>query len=204
MDNVGTNWFFFFSFFVIVLFLFRTNWFIITSSKSPTSSKRQLNTALSRLYQRLSRRYAQKGYTGYAKHKGSLSPRDNGENQKNRLPRGLLYCDANHHVRKKIACLSRWRVRIEKWTNNMNVWFIHGYASPSLLVAATSSIPLSSIILVEHHYQQLLLLLTTITNNNDQQQQPTTTTIALSIIVYNNFMMMDHGRLLRITNAEGS
>ena len=28
-------------------------------------------------------RYAQKGYTGYAKHKGSLSPRDNGENQKN-------------------------------------------------------------------------------------------------------------------------
>ena len=113
---------------------------------------------------KLPRRYAQKGYTGYPKHKGSLCPRDNGENQKNWLHRGLLYCDANHHVRKKIACLSRWRVRMDKWTNNMNVWsaktasiFIHGYASPSLLVATTSPTPLSSIILVEHHYQQLLL-----------------------------------------------
>ena len=110
----------------------------------------------------------------------------------------------------------RLRVSVDEgleWISELTIWtydqhktastFIRGYASPSLLVAATSSIPLSSIILVEHHYKQLLLLLTT-TTNNDQQQQPTTTTIALSIIVYNNFMMMDHGRLLRITNAEGS
>ena len=133
---------------------------ITGSSKSPKLSISKSDSSFSAL-SKLPRRYAQKGYTGYAKHKGSLSPRDNGENQKNWLPRGLLYCDANHHVRKKIACLSRWRVRMDKWTNNMNVWsaktasiFIHGYASPSLLVAATISIPSSSITLVEHHYQQ--------------------------------------------------
>ena len=68
--------------------------------------------------------------------------------------------------------------------------FIHGYASPSSLVAATSPIPLPSIILVEHHYQQQQQLLLT-TTNNDQQQQPTTTTIALSIIVHNPFIMME-------------
>ena len=178
MDNVGTNLFFFSSFFVIVLFLFHTNWFIITSSKSPTSSKRQLNTALSRLYQRLSRRYAQKGYTGYAKHKGSLSPRDNGENQKNWLPRGLPHCDANHHVRKKIACLSRWRVRMDMWTNNMNVWsaqnsfHIHSWLRITIIIS--SNIVHSFII---HHTCWTPLPTTTATNNNnDQQQQPTTKT----------------------------
>ena len=133
--------------------------------------------------QKLPRRYAQKGYTSYAKHKGSLCPRDNGENQKNRLPRGLLYCDANHHVRKRL------RVSVDEgleWISGLTIWtydqqktasiFIHGYASPSLLVAATSSILLSSIIHVEHHYQE--------------QQPRTTTTIPLSIIVHNHFIMM--------------
>ena len=52
-----------------------------TNSVSGRSSCSPLKCHIKR--DKLSRRYAQKGYTGYAKHKGSLSPRDNGENQKN-------------------------------------------------------------------------------------------------------------------------
>ena len=137
-------------------------------------------------FKKLSRRYAQKGYTGYAKHKGSFCPRDNGENQKNWLHRDFLYCDANHHVRKRL------RVSVDEgleWISELTIGtydqhkrasiFIHGYASPSSLVAATSPIPISSIILVERHYQQ-----------QQPRKTTTTTTIPLSIIVHIHFIMM--------------
>ena len=99
---------------------------------------------LGRVKKKLSRRYAQKGYTCYAKHKGSLCPRDNGEKQKNWLPRDLVCCDAHHHVRKKIACLSRWRVRMDKWTNNMNVWsaqnsfHIHSWLRLTIIISSSN------------------------------------------------------------------
>ena len=152
--------------------------FITSASKSPRSSKFRIQKARSLLYQKLSRRCAQKGYTSYAKHKGSLCPRDNGKKQKNWLHRGLLYCDANHHVRKKIACLSRWRVRMDKWTNNMNVWsaqnsfHIHSWLRITIIISS-SNIVHSFII---HHTCWTPLQTTTTATNNNNQQRPTTTT----------------------------
>ena len=121
----------------------------------------------------------QKSCTGYAKHKGSLSPRDNGENQKNWLPRGLLYCDANHHVRKKIACLSRWRVRMDKWTNNMNVlsaqtsFHIHSWLRITIIISSSNIV---HCFIIHHTCWTPLPTTTNATNNNIQQQRPTTTT----------------------------